>query len=190
VKNTLTVVQSMVHQTWRTSGSPEAFIERLDGRISALANSHRLLVDAEWEGTELRQLIESQISPYIADNLQRVRMRGEEVRLPPHLATPFGLVLHELATNAAKYGALSNQQGHVDLHWRLTPGNPNPTVTVEWSEHDGPPVKEARMPGFGSRLIQSGLPGAAVRYEFLPDGVRCTIEFALEELPQHGGEGV
>jgi two-component system CheB/CheR fusion protein len=102
VKNTLTVVQSLVHQTWRSSGSKEDFMQRLDGRIAALANSHKLLVESDWRGADLRDLIESQLGAYAVE--KRVNLSGEPVTLPADIATPFGLVLHELATNAAKYG--------------------------------------------------------------------------------------
>jgi two-component system CheB/CheR fusion protein len=179
VKNTLTVIQSMVHQTWRSSASREEFVERIDGRIAALANSHKLLVDSEWEGADLHSLVESQVLHYAGDAPKRVRISGPPTRLPPHVATPLGLVLHELATNAAKYGALSTPTGSIDLKWRVEARNPKPFLVVAWEEAGGPPIRNTSRLGFGSRLIRQGIPGSVVRHEFVETGVICVAEIPL-----------
>jgi two-component system CheB/CheR fusion protein len=179
VKNTLTVIQAIIHQTWRSSGSRKDFIERVDGRIHALANSHSLLVDSDWQGADLRKLVESQVSVYAAETPSRLKVEGAPMILPSDIATPLGLVLHELATNAAKYGALSNDAGGVDLSWRVANGNDGSALKVVWREHGGPPPRNDPDTGFGTRLIRSGLPGASVRHEFLPSGVECSIEIPL-----------
>ncbi len=179
VKNLLTVVQGMVHQTWRCSNSAEEFIEKLEGRIAALASSQKLLANSEWEGTDLRRLVEHQLAPYGDQNGQRLQLVGEPVALPAHIATPLGLVLHELATNAAKYGAFSTDKGQVELRWQLNSRNDPRLLKVVWKEHDGPRVDGSPSAGFGSRLIGQGLPGATVKHEFLAEGVRCAIELPI-----------
>ncbi|HWE05988.1 MAG TPA: HWE histidine kinase domain-containing protein, partial [Rhizomicrobium sp.] len=176
VKNILAVVQGMVHQTWRT-GSREQFMDRLDGRLAGLSRSHSLLVESDWRGADMRKLVESQLAPYAGDS-GRVRMVGEPIALPADIATPFGLVLHELATNAVKYGALSGSRGRIDLNWEVN-GNEAPRLRFTWQERDGPRVKEPTANGFGSQLIKKGLAGAKVNYEFPVQGIECTIELPL-----------
>jgi two-component system CheB/CheR fusion protein len=186
VKNTLTVVQSMAHHTLRSSRSSEDFVESFDGRLSALASAHKLLVESQWQGAELGALARNQLEPYMTKNIARLRIEGEPVTLPPDLATPFGLVLHELATNAAKHGSLSDQKGTVELGWRLNSGNAQRLLTVMWREREGPPVAEPEATGFGTALIEKGLPDAKVRHEFRPEGVTCTIELPLPEAAESG----
>src|SRR5690606_24522735 len=134
VKNTLTVVQSMARQTLRHTASGEEFVERFEGRLSALANSHKLLVESEWAGADLRALIRSELGAHAIGGSGRFRLDGEPVILPPDLATPFGLVLHELATNATKYGALSIDDGYVILSWTVFSGNDHVMLRVVWRE--------------------------------------------------------
>lgn len=185
VKNLLTVVQGMVHQTGKSTASVPEFVKKLDGRINALADSQKLLVDSVWGGADLRGLIERQLAPYIGEDGARVALSGEAVVLSADIATPFGLVLHELATNAAKYGALSGQKGRVELQWSVETGNKAPVLKVLWTENDGPTVHMPERTGFGSQLIKQGVAAAKVDYEFLPKGVRCTIELPL--LPEQAG---
>jgi two-component system CheB/CheR fusion protein len=124
----------------------------------------------------------------MTNNIARLRIEGEAVTLPPDLATPFGLVLHELATNAAKYGSLSDQKGAVELSWRLSSGSAQRLLTVQWRERGGPPVMEPKAAGFGSALIEKGLPNAKVRHEFRHDGVICTIALPMPEAAENGAE--
>jgi two-component system, chemotaxis family, CheB/CheR fusion protein len=119
-------------------------------------------------------------------NVARLRIEGEAVNLSADLATPFGLVLHELATNAAKYGSLTDTEGTVELSWRLNSGNPQRLLTVMWLERGGPPVVEPETTGFGTALIEKGLPNAKVRHEFRREGVTCTIELPLPEAAESG----
>lgn len=188
VKNTLTVVQSMARQTLRNTTSGEEFVERFEGRLSALANSHKLLVDSDWAGAELGALVRSQLRAHDIGNSGRFRLEGEPVVLPPDLATPFGLVLHELATNATKYGALSVDAGYVILSWTVFPGNDHSTLKVVWRECNGPTVRAPEKSGFGSVLIEKGLPDATVEHQFLSSGVICTIEMPLRETIADGFE--
>ncbi len=188
VKNTLAVVQSLARQTLRTGDSNEDFVERFDGRLSALASSHKLLVDSEWAGAELAALALSQLEAYAGGDPRRLKIEGEPVTLTPDIATPFGLVLHELATNAAKYGALSTPQGRVTLSWKLNHGNNGRRLTVVWKERGGPPVEPPTRQGFGGVLIEKGLPGAVVHRDFEREGIVCTMEIELPEIPENGAE--
>jgi two-component system CheB/CheR fusion protein len=180
VKNTLAVVQSIAHQTRRFSKSDEDFTERLDGRLSALAAAHSLLVESDWKGADLATLARRQMKPYLSDDPERVQIAGEPVFLPADLATPFGLVLHELATNAAKYGSFSRRTGIVNLTWTLGTPNDPPILTVVWRESGGPPFAQPNTAGFGTVLIEKALPNAAVRREFRSDGMVCTIAVPLQ----------
>ena len=179
VKNTLAVVQSIAHQTRRFSKSYDEFTERLDGRLSALAGAHSLLVDSDWKGADLGTLARRQLEPYISRGPDRVRIWNEPVFVPADLATPFGLVFHELATNAAKYGSFSRPAGTVDLSWTLRTQNNQPLLTVVWREKGGPPVTQPTSVGFGSTLIEKAIPNATAHREFGSDGIVCTIEVLM-----------
>src|SRR5262249_47477808 len=166
IKNTLAVVQAIAHQTQRYSRSPEDFISRFDGRLQALSSAHSLMIGARWPGADMGAIARSQLDAYRpADNPGRIRIEGEPVTLPADLATPLGLVLHELATNAAKHGALSRPGGGVMLRWNMTNRNNQRTLTVVWNETGGPPVQPPKSSGFGGVLIENGLPHAVVRRE-------------------------
>jgi two-component system CheB/CheR fusion protein len=179
VKNMLAVVQAMAHQSMQGSPSKEEFIKRFDGRIAALSEAHNLLVEGTWKGAELGELARKQLKPYAAGNSDQFRVEGEPIILPADLATPFGLVLHELATNAAKHGALSTPKGTVSLKWSLHTRNNPPLLTVLWEEKGGPPVTKPNTSGLGSALIAGGIPNARVEHEFRRDGVICKIELPL-----------
>jgi two-component system CheB/CheR fusion protein len=183
VKNTLAVVQAIAHQTQRHSRSPQDFILRFDGRLQALSRAHGLLVGSNWTGADMEAIARSQLEAYTSENPDRLRIEGGRVTLPADLATPFGLVLHELATNASKYGALSRPGGSVALRWSKATNNGKPALTVVWSEEGGPPVQPPSTNGFGGVLIDSGLPHAVVRREFRPDGFVCTMDIMLHDEP-------
>ncbi len=185
VKNTLTVVQAMVRQTWRTAKSNEDFLERFEGRLLSLSGAHNLLVDTLWKGAELGALARNQLKAYFGGEREPIHISGESVTLPPEMATPFGLILHELATNAAKYGALSTKQGTVTLNWEVSERNNERRLLVIWKELGGPTVTMPDQRGFGSTLIEKGLPTATVMHDFLPQGVECRIEVPLTES-NHG----
>jgi len=180
VKNMLAVVQSIAHQTHRRSSSGEQFLARFDGRVAALAAAHNLLVESNWEGADINALARGQLQPYTSDDMARVTMNGEPVSLPADLATPFALVVHELATNAVKYGALSQPNGRVELSWTLIARN-DPTLRVNWRETGGPPVEPPHESGFGSMLIEHAMPRTTVNRVFRPEGFLCTMEIDLSE---------
>lgn len=187
VRNTLAVVQAIAHQSLRTTRSSAEFVERFDGRLSALASAHTLLVNSDWTGADLASLARSQLEVYTADNPARARLEGDPVMLPAELATPVGLVLHELATNAAKHGSLSRREGTVNLTWTVDARNQPRTLKLVWQEQNGPRVEDPKANGFGSTLIDNVIPGATVVREFNPAGLICTIELPLRDPGKSGG---
>lgn len=181
VKNTLAVVQSIANQTLRHSRTREDFVERFSARLAALATAHSLLVQSDWTGADFEELARAQLDPYTTENPERLHMEGPMLGLPAELATPFGLVLHELAANAAKYGALSRDEGRVVLQWTVVPRDGEKVLSVVWREEGGPQLRRAVKPGFGSMLIDQGVPGAKVAREFTKEGFVCTIDLPLRE---------
>ena len=186
VKNTLAVVQSIASQTLRNTRSREEFVDRFQGRLSALSAAHDLLVHSDWKGADLEALARTQLEAHVRDNPQRLHIEGEPVLLPPGVATPFGLVLYELASNAAKYGALSVGEGRVDLHWSMSGDKNERRLTVVWQEKGGPAPKRSAKAGFGSVLIEKGIPNATVHREFAQGGLVCTIALPLAEAGDEG----
>jgi two-component system CheB/CheR fusion protein len=175
-------VQAIAHQTQRFSKSFEEFTGRLDGRLAALAVAHSLLVDSDWKGADLAALARRQLDPYIGGDRDRIKITGEPIFLPADLATPVGLVFHELATNAAKHGAFSQRAGTVDVNWSLQTGNGGPLLTIVWRERGGPKTAEPKEIGFGSELIEKAIPNATVRREFADEGMTCTIGVPVPSL--------
>lgn len=181
VKNTLATVQSIVAQTVRGSGAPSEVRESVEGRLMALSRAHDVLTQENWEGADLRDIAARAIAPF-AGTAPRFRISGPHVRLTPRLALALSMALHELATNAAKYGSLSSESGTVRLSWTLV-GGASPALRLDWVEFGGPEVAQPDRFGFGSRLLQKGLAqdlGGEVRLEFARDGVRCHIVAPLE----------
>ncbi|MEW9856205.1 response regulator [Novosphingobium sp. M1R2S20] len=181
VKNTLATVQAIAAQGFRHARSQDEFRDAFTGRIQALARAHSLLSATTWERASLRSLIADQVAiGAISDD--RLRLGGPNVDLPPELALRFALVLHELTTNAHKYGALSNESGFVSLCWSLENG----ALAFTWSEHDGPLVEEPERKGFGTTLVNGSLAGegAEIEVEYAKEGVRWRMILPLENLPR------
>ena len=174
VKNTLAVVQSLARQTLRSSPDMKSFAEAFEGRIRSLAASHTLLTEANWGGAPLETVIRHQVAALVEDYHESIRLKGPNVLLSAEAATQLGLVLHELATNAAKFGALSVPGGHVDILWSAT----KTRLRLMWRERGGPRIEsEPQTSGFGSVLITS----SAIKASrcFRPEGLVCKLEFAL-----------
>src|SRR6266702_1536162 len=138
VKNTLAILQSIAAQTFRSASRAER--EKFEGRLGALAEAHNLLSQEKWQGSELQDVIARVLNPYLLNNPDRVRMTGPAVPLSPRLAVVLSMILHEIATNAAKYGALSNDTGTIALDWEVTPENAVPKLRLIWTEAGGPHV--------------------------------------------------
>ncbi len=149
VKNTLATVQSIAMQTARSHQDPSSFAETFQARILALSHTHDLLTQSLWEGAELRAVIEHEIAAY---GSSRLSLNGPKVALDPATAVSMGMIFHELATNAAKYGALSSGGGRVFVDWCLA--NEGSRLDLTWIEDGGPPTAPPRRRGFGSRLIE------------------------------------
>jgi two-component sensor histidine kinase len=183
VKNTLATVRAISAQTLRTAQSPEAFAAAFQDRLTALSKTHDLLNRTSWTGVALRDLVEQALAPHGRDG--QVRLDGEDVRLGPIAAVTLGMAVHELAANAAKYGALSTPSGRVRVTWRPSaPGR----LQLVWEELGGPPVQPPSRRGFGSELIQKVLAAelrGEVRLEFPSQGVRCTMDMALKQVCAH-----
>lgn len=180
VKNTLASVQAIVHQTLRTARDPEAFTEALTARLAALSQSHDVLTRNDWGGALVRDVALEQLSPYGRGVEGRFRLTGPDVMLSPNRAVTLGMVMGELATNAAKYGALSDG-GTVEVDWALHEIDGAKWLRLVWTERGGPPVQAPNTRGFGTRLIErsvQGLSGVA-RLAFHPGGVSCEIDFPL-----------
>ncbi|WP_170937249.1 MULTISPECIES: PAS domain S-box protein [Rhodomicrobium] len=177
VKNSLAVIQAMARHTLRSSPSPEAFTKAFEGRLQALSTSHNLLTASQWEGAELRDLIREQLAPSGAGT-GRLKLSGQRLTLPPGIATSLGLVLHELATNAVKYGSLSVPRGRVEIAWTVDSSGKERRLKLDWREVGGPPVTEPAEKGFGSTLIAHS---GRVTQHFDPEGLHCTVEMAFAE---------
>jgi two-component sensor histidine kinase len=180
VKNTLATVQALASLTLRNSESPAAFKNTFDARLQAMARGHNLLARRGWEGAALDEIVRETIAPYADAGGARILAAGPNLRLLPAAATTLVMVLHELATNAAKHGALSAPAGRVALDWRTDAG----ALELCWAESAGPPVQPPTRRGFGSALIEqsiaSGLAGEA-RFDFAPTGLVCTIRLPLSD---------
>jgi two-component system CheB/CheR fusion protein len=186
VRNILAVIQAIARHTLRADPANKELIDSFEGRLSALASAHTLLVESDWKGADLGELAQQQLAAYRPRPPDRLRIEGEPVLLPADLATPFGLVLHELATNAAKHGALSNRTGKVAVTWGVSRGNNIRALRFDWKETGGPASREPAPTGFGSTLIESAIPGARVKREFRGDGLEVTVEVPLPEPAQNG----
>jgi PAS domain S-box-containing protein len=175
-KNLLAVVQAMAVQTAKTSGTPSEFHDRFAARLQGLAGSHDLLVQENWSGASMRDLVRSQLGHYAEGIGTQIHLDGPSLLLEPEAAQNLGMALHELSTNAAKYGALSVPEGRVDITWRMQPAKAEaePQFVVDWRESGGPRVVAPRRRGFGhvvmDRLAARALNGQ-VQMTFAPEGV-------------------
>src|SRR5262249_33101375 len=178
-KNTLAVVLSVLRLTRATT--TKDFIEIVEGRVHALAATHNLLSSTRWEGADLRKIVEEEMAPYHATHRQRVFADGPAVVLLPATAQAMALALHELATNAAKYGALSTDTGALAVSWRVDPD----ALVLEWVEIGGPPAAEPARLGFGLTIVRSSIEAqfrGGVDFEWRPEGLRCTLSIPAAQI--------
>lgn len=179
VKNTLATVQSIVAQTSRQNISAPEIREAIEGRLLPLSAAHDLLTRHNWEGADLRDLVERAVAPFQTDEA-RIVQAGPSVQLAPQASLAISMALHELATNAVKYGALGPAGGLVEINWTADAAG----FQLEWRERGGPVVTSPTNHGFGTRLLERGLAGdlrGEVRLDFHPDGVVCRITASLME---------
>ncbi|GAA3890106.1 hypothetical protein GCM10022276_06420 [Sphingomonas limnosediminicola] len=173
VKNTLTVVQGLAHQTFKSGAVPPETLRSFEGRLGALAAAHNLLMKQTWEATPMADAVEAALRPFQTAN-SRISLGGPDLLLTPAATITLTLALHELATNAAKYGALSNNDGTIDVGWSTEAD----TLKLIWRERAGPPVVQPTRIGFGTRLIQRAIAsdlGGTVDINYDGLGLICTI---------------
>jgi len=177
-KNLLSIVQSMANQVARQTKSFDDFYAGFSRRLCAFGETHDLLVERDWHGADIRDLIRTQLAPFhnLSDN--SVLIEGPELKLNPKAAEQIGLAVHELGTNAVKHGALSEPTGVVKIRWEQEAGRPNPLLRIIWKEVGGPPVERPERQGFGdvvlTRLVPTSLQGTA-SLEFEPEGVKWVL---------------
>jgi two-component system, chemotaxis family, CheB/CheR fusion protein len=190
VKNVLAAVQSIASQTLRQSGSLEGFKAAFNGRLHALAGAHDLLVDEGWAGSDMRQLVRRTLEPYAGDVGGRITVDGPKLTLRTQTGVALTMILHELATNAAKYGALSTPHGTLDVNWRREDSGGQPQIRLRWIEAGGPPVKTPSRRGFGSELIERSttheLHGQAI-LDYREEGFHGELTFPWDDPSPPGG---
>ena len=176
VRNTLATIQAMARLTSTSTASKEAYVESLQGRIGTMARTHERLTRERWQGVSFEDVVNEELKPY-APRGESVHVKGPAIKLGPRQALDLALALHELATNAAKYGALSMPAGRVSVTWKVDYLEGNPILTVNWRESGGPPVTAPSKKGFGSQLLRNTFSGLNKKAEIIyaPEGVRCEI---------------
>ncbi len=184
VKNTLAMVQSLTMQTLRGTANVAEGRDALVARLIALAKAHDVLTRENWEGAGLHDVVVEALAAHLTQSEQRrLWFDGPELKLRPRASLALSMAFHELATNAVKYGALSGDEGRVDIAWSLD--ERQDSFVLRWNESGGPAVRPPQKRGFGSRLIERGLAqdlGGSVRLEFKPQGIVCTIRTPLAEV--------
>ncbi len=184
VKNTLATVQAIMGSTARSSNTIEDFKNAMIGRIGSLAKTHVLLTE-EGHTTTFADILHSELDAFDDGTGTRIRLSGPAVDVPSRLAVSLGMAVHELTTNAAKYGALSVYGGKVDVTWTVVIDAQRRSLNIEWVESGGPKVEKPKRQGFGSRLLEYVLPGqiqAKITIDYRPDGVHvlCSVPMPAE----------
>jgi two-component system CheB/CheR fusion protein len=184
VKNMLAVISSTASLSLARATSLEEFGTAFLGRVDALGQAYMLLSRDNWTRSSLRELVSSEIGPLGADGQSRIK--GPELQVPPKTALTLAMAIHELATNAVKYGALSHPEGRLDVTWRIDEMAGDGKLVLDWIERGGPVVRPPATRGFGSTLIERSvayeLRGEA-RLSFPPEGATCRIIVPLENPP-------
>src|SRR5580658_6134871 len=175
-RNALAVIQSIIRLT--RAKTVDDYVQTVEGRIKALARAHTLLSDSRWHGADLGTLVADELAPYRAGD--KITFNGANISLLPATAQGIALALHELATNAAKHGALSSLKGKVSLAWQLQ----SDVLTLHWVESGGPPIKTPSARSFGLKVIKASIEqqlGGKATFEWNPKGLRCNLAIALRE---------
>jgi PAS domain S-box-containing protein len=194
VKNTLATVQSLAAQTAHGAPSQKAFQQAFEGRLIALGKAHDQLTLRHWENADLRAILAAITAPYGTHSEDQIVLVGEGVTLPPRAALTLAMAFHELATNAAKYGALSVPNGRVEIRWDATLGHlGTPSrLQIGWHEQGGPPVHAPARRGFGTKFIESSISfelGGTAKMSFDRLGVRCIVDLPVESEPSTARAG-
>jgi two-component system CheB/CheR fusion protein len=182
VKNILATIAAMTSQTMDSSSNIEDFAVSFQDRVYALARIHELLSSFNWEGADLGALITTILSPYAARDSHNLHLIGPEFRLNSSAASTLGMILFELASNAAKYGSLSTDKGSVSVAWELEPAN---TLSIKWEETGGPPITTTPEKSFGTTFISQGLEyelGGKAALKFNRSGLHCDLAVPVEKI--------
>ncbi|WP_096358773.1 PAS domain-containing protein [Variibacter gotjawalensis] len=182
VKNSMATMQSIAHQTLRNAATLEQARTTLDARLQSLSSAHDVLTRENWEGATIAEIADGALGPFRAANANRFAAGGPSIRLSPRAALALVLALHELATNAVKYGALSNEDGRVILNWSMTDGAQDDSFSLRWEEVGGPQVSAPSRSGFGTRMIERALAaeiGGTARIDYRPSGIVFSLEASL-----------
>lgn len=189
VKNILVTVAALADRMLASGASLSEFATAFHGRLMAMGKLQELLSKAKWQSVDLGTLARTVLEPHVNSNNDNILLDGLDVILPPNVATTLGMALHEMATNAAKYGALSVADGRVELSWRIIEQAGARQLSLDWKERNGPRIETFPVMGFGSRFIAQSidyeLEGVA-KLTFEPDGFRASIEFPLREPSLEG----
>jgi PAS domain S-box-containing protein len=180
-KNALAVVHAIVSLT--RADNIAQFVAAVEGRVQALARAHSLLSESRWQGANISDIVEEELAPYRAPHFDRVKISGTSLSLDPSTAQALALALHELATNAAKYGALSKPSGSLQVSWTLTSGR----LELRWIERGGPAPERTDTTGFGIRVIKASVEGqldGKVEFDWRSSGLRCSISIPLQTKPE------
>ena len=182
VKNTLALVLSIAKRTSSTEGTVEGFQRSFSSRIQALAATHNILAERSWNAVTVSEILKTELEPYLNDLQSRLAIKCDEIRITPRAAISFGMIVHELATNAVKYGALSNGVGRIAVTIDRAPKS---AVIFTWKESGGPYVRSPTRSGFGQTVITRSMQyaedgGAELRYE--PDGVWCSVSIPATDI--------
>ena len=180
VKNTLATVQSIAAQSFREAGDPGVAKRKFEARLIALGRAHNVLSDERWEGADLREIVEGVFVPLAFKDEGRSQLDGPTLRVAPRTALILSMVLHELATNAIKYGALSSETGKIFVEWQENASEDPPRIALTWREVGGPPPRSPGVRGFGSKLIEQAVSaqlGGKSTIELAPQGLVCRLEF-------------
>lgn len=184
VKNSLVMIQTLIRQSMRSSSGMREAQEKIDARIMALSITRNVLTREGWHSADLVELVSAAVAPY-ATAEGRFQISGVSHRLPPHKAVALSMALHELCTNAVKYGALSVPEGKVRIAWQPSDiDEAGRALQLEWQERDGPPPRQDIVKGFGARLLEQGLShdlGGATALDFQPEGVRYRARIPIED---------
>jgi PAS domain S-box-containing protein len=186
IKNTMAMVAAIASQTFRTAATKEEARTIFDARLFALNQAHSVLTSSSWTSASMASVVEGALAPHRSGE-RRIHVRGPEVQLTPKQALSLALSIHELATNATKYGALSAPAGTIDVTWDCCTSDQNRKLNFEWREHGGPLVMPPTRRGFGSRLIEATLSadfGGTTKIDYRADGLLCTFETMLPTITE------
>jgi PAS domain S-box-containing protein len=191
VKNTLSTVQSIIWQALRTVSDPALLQEAIESRLLALSRSHDLLTREKWKSARLSDIVHDALEPFgVADGrAERIVIKGTNVRFPPKAALALGIAFNELATNAVKYGAISNATGSILIEWTIEPSSEGDRIILRWQERGGPTVAPPTHKGFGSRMIEQGLAlelEGTAHLNYASDGLVCLMNLPAPKVAHHG----